>query len=426
METGGPGSFPAGELAARHGAGAARPARDAAGLPLARDLVTAAGLAAGPMVALGLARFAYALLLPSMQAALHWSFATAALMNTANAAGYLAGALAAAPLARRLGPRQAFAGSLAVTSALLLASAATGNLAALLALRALAGLASAAAFIVGGALTARLGHGRPASRAALLLGVYYGGGGLGVVASGLVVPAILAGAGPGPGWRWGWAALAAMGALASAAALPALRRAPVLEPAGGTAGRLRLRPVSALAAAYCLYGAGYIAYMTFIIAYLKSGGAGTGEVTAFWTVLGLAAVAGAFAWGPLLSRLPDGRGVAVMVAVTGAGAALPLLTRTPTAAFASAAAFGGCFLAVVSAVTNAVRHAMAPAQWTAAIAVLTTAFALGQCAGPVLSGLLADTPAGVHAGLWLSVAVLAACALACLACRPRPAAGPGG
>ena len=37
---------------------------------------------------------------------------------------------------------------------------------------------------------------------------------------------------------------------------------------------------------------GYIAYMTFIVAYLKQAGAGTTQVSLFWTVLGLAAVAG--------------------------------------------------------------------------------------------------------------------------------------
>jgi len=39
--------------------------------------MVALGLAAGPVVALGFTRFAYALLLPAMRADLDWSFATA-------------------------------------------------------------------------------------------------------------------------------------------------------------------------------------------------------------------------------------------------------------------------------------------------------------------------------------------------------------
>lgn len=43
--------------------------------------------------------------------------------------------------------------------------------------------------------------------------------------------------------------------------------------------------------------AGYIAYITFIVAFLKAGGAGPGRVSVFWVVLGVAAVGAGFAWG---------------------------------------------------------------------------------------------------------------------------------
>ena len=60
----------------------------------AASLWTAAALALGAAVSLGLARFAYALVLPPMRADLGWSYTTAGAMNTLNAAGYLVGALA--------------------------------------------------------------------------------------------------------------------------------------------------------------------------------------------------------------------------------------------------------------------------------------------------------------------------------------------
>ena len=56
-----------------------------------------------PTVGLGIGRFAYSLVLPDMRDSLHWSYATAGFMNTVNAAGYLAGALAAASFVRRYG-----------------------------------------------------------------------------------------------------------------------------------------------------------------------------------------------------------------------------------------------------------------------------------------------------------------------------------
>ena len=55
--------------------------------------LTAIALALGSAIALGLARFSYGLLLPIMREDLVWSYLVAGTMNTANALGYLIGAL---------------------------------------------------------------------------------------------------------------------------------------------------------------------------------------------------------------------------------------------------------------------------------------------------------------------------------------------
>ena len=131
----------------------------AARLPSA--FVVAASLALGAAVSLGLARFSYALLLPPMRADLGWSYFTAGAMNTLNAVGYLIGALLAPRwLARHDARRVLLAGG--VGSGLILAAhgAVLGE-APLFALRLLAGVASAATFVSGGLLAARLGPPRP-------------------------------------------------------------------------------------------------------------------------------------------------------------------------------------------------------------------------------------------------------------------------
>ena len=73
-------------------------------------LVVAAALALGTAISLGLARFAYALLLPPMRADLGWSYLTAGAMNTVNAIGYLAGALVAPLFLRHVDARTVFLG----------------------------------------------------------------------------------------------------------------------------------------------------------------------------------------------------------------------------------------------------------------------------------------------------------------------------
>ena len=76
-------------------------------------LARAGALALGAALSLGLARFAYALLLPAMRADLGWSYFTAGAMNTVNAAGYLLGALLLPRWMARGGARQVVPGSTA-------------------------------------------------------------------------------------------------------------------------------------------------------------------------------------------------------------------------------------------------------------------------------------------------------------------------
>ena len=171
-------------------------------------LLLALGLAAGPLVALGLARFAYALLLPAMRDDLGWSYAEAGALNTTNAAGYLVGALLAAPLARVVGSRRSFLLGTSITTVAIGLTAATSAFAALLTIRFVAGLAGALAFIIGAALVAEASHRGSRGRAALLLGIYFGGSGTGIVLAGLLVPWVLD-LTDGTGWRQGWLGLAA-------------------------------------------------------------------------------------------------------------------------------------------------------------------------------------------------------------------------
>jgi predicted MFS family arabinose efflux permease len=368
------------------------------------------GLAMGPAVALGLGRFAYALLLPPMRADLGWSFAQAGALNTANAAGYLVGAVVAAPVGRRMGDRRVFAISLVLTALAVGASGLTADFMALLALRVGAGFTGALAFVCGAGLASAAAMGGSKHRAPTLLGIYFAGAGMGVTASALAVPPLLGTV----GWRGGWLVLGALALGATAFGWLAVWRAP--EPSYPAAGNARAgaspRVMACMLMAYGLFGAGYIAYATFIIAYLRGAeGFTSGDVTRFWLIFGLSSIAAVFAWGRILGRLRGGWGLAATLGVLTGGTAAPLVWSTPAGAYLSAILFGGSFLAVLVAVASFARRAFKPHAVTGAIGMLTVVFGIGQCIGPVLSGALADGPNGLKAGLWLSVGILAIGAL---------------
>ncbi len=62
-----------------------------------RPWLVLAGLALGVTVTSGFARFAYGLMLPAMKSEMGWNYAQAGWLNTANALGYIAGAIWSCP-----------------------------------------------------------------------------------------------------------------------------------------------------------------------------------------------------------------------------------------------------------------------------------------------------------------------------------------
>lgn len=363
------------------------------------------GLAMGPAVALGLSRFAYALILPSMRTDLGWNFADAGTMNTVNATGYLIGALMAVPLSKRLGDKHVFGVSLLLTTIAVGMSGMSSDFSVLLMLRLAAGFTGALAFVSGAGLASAVSIGGPKSRAPTFLGIYFSGAGIGITASALTVPPLLG----AHGWRGGWLGVGLLSFVATVFGWLAMRRSPTPRDASSTPepGGWSLRFMSFKLLAYGLFGAGYITYMTFIIAYLQTDRGMTGiSITSFWSILGLSSVAAAFIWGPILCRLKGGWGMAATVCIVMLGTVVPLRWNGMAGAYLSAFLFGGSFLSVVTAVTSFARRAAKPHAWAAAIAALTIAFGLGQIIGPLLSGSLSDGPGGVRIGLCLSAGIL--------------------
>ncbi|KWF16779.1 YbfB/YjiJ family MFS transporter [Burkholderia pseudomultivorans] len=369
----------------------------------------AISLSLGSAIALGLARFSYALLLPPMKADLGWSFAQAGALNTANAAGYLIGALAFPLLSRRCTAGTLFAAGCALTACLMAACSLSSGMDTLLVQRLATGVGSALIFISGGVLAARLASASPRD-AGLLLGLYYGGTGWGIVASSLLVPATLAN--HIHGWQPAWFALALACALFAAAAVSAARRIerahPVqARPHGAAATAATASPARfALAlAGYGLFGVGYIGYMTFIVALLRGAGMSGTVVSAFYVMLGVATVGSARLWSGLLDRMRGGQALAVLNALLGVATLMPALVVHPVAAFASGVLFGATFLSAVASTTAFVRHNLPPDGWAKGISAFTTVFAFGQIAGPVAIGWVSDS-AGLARGLVYSALTL--------------------
>ena len=360
------------------------------------------GLAAGPLVAMGMARFAYALLLPAMRTDLQWTYTEAGAMNTANAVGYLAGALGSAWLVGLVRLRLLFLTGLVLTAASVLACAATSAFAALAALRFLGGFCGAVTFVTGAALVMHAGAHLSASRATLRLGIYVAGGGIGIAVSGLVLPPVLAGF----DWRTGWLALGIVSLVALVRAALATWIGDGARPTIANGVAWRRRPAAARGVR--LFGS--VCRVHDVHRRLLQ----PGSARCRRGVLDRAGLAGAASTprGPAARPVRGGRGLSL--AGHGAlGGAVPVVMPGPRA-IASGVLFGGAFLA-----TRGRGHGRGPPRDAAvrlgrAVGALTTVFALGQRVGPVLTGALSDQN-GVRAGLAVSAVLLAVGALVALA-----------
>ena len=385
----------------------------------------AVALSLAAAVSLGLARFSYALLLPPMRADLGWSYTTAGAMNTVNAAGYLVGALLTPGWLRRFGARQALLAGGFGSAVLLAAHGAVDSDGALYLLRALTGVTSAATFVSGGLLAAQLGAGAtpagaPRGRrlsAGLVLGIYYGGTGVGIVVSALLVPPMSSWPGLHP-WQGAWLGLGASALVATAftaRATRALRPAPAVH--AGSA-PFEARRFAASLAAYFLFGLGYIGYMTFIVTLLREQRLGEAAITGFYALLGVAVMGSSFIWARLLQRERGGAALSTLNGLLSVATVLPVLSAHPLAVFASGLLFGAVFLSVVASTTALVRHNLPAPAWPAGIAAFTVVFAAGQIVGPTLVGWIADGAAGLRGGLAGSAGVLLLGAL--IARRQKP------
>lgn len=359
-----------------------------------------------PAAANGFGRFAYGLLVPAMQHHLGWSSLTSGSLSAANSIGYLAGAMVADRVLTAAGERVAVLGPLAVATLAVFTCGATGNVVALLALRLVAGVAGAVAFIAGAAVLTRL----TSQRQTRALGLYFAGPGLGIAVSALLItPIAVTGH-----WRAGWLVDGALCAVCLLLIAPVLARLPLARPVRGGGPRpWQRRRVRALLVSYGLFGTGYITYMTFSVAYLRGNGSTPGQLVWFWFALGAVGIVIGLTLAAPLSRISGGGGTAVTVAMTALASGLLLVSGSRVAGLASAALFGS-FLSVSATVTAATRRSLPPTQWPPAIAGLTAAFGVGQCIGPIISGAVADSRYGLRAGLLTGTLLLAAgaaCAL---------------
>src|SRR6185369_3687717 len=133
----------------------------------------------------------------------------------------------------------------------------------------------------------------------------------------------------------------------------------VVEPAGGApSGRWPVAQLAPALSSYFLFGLGYIAYMTFAVAWMMSHGARAFAVALTWGTLGVATMLAPLMWRVPRTRWHASRVLAATGIVLAIGAAIPLLSTSLSAMVLSAAFFGSAMFTVPTGVTDLVKTSL--------------------------------------------------------------------
>lgn len=349
---------------------------------------------------MGIGRFVYTPILPTMIRALDWSKLDAGLVASANFLGYMIGAFSVGRPTFAANPRGWLLVALVASAATTAAMALSDNLLFLLGLRFVSGVASAFVIICASTLVlerlAATGRGG-------LSAIHFAGVGVGIVISAIIVSTLSE---AGADWRGLWLASGAAAAVTAVIAtflIPAARLAP--SAARLTAPQPARAALAGLAAAHGLFGFGYVITATFLVTMVRDTVAIRPLEPWIWVLVGMATIPSVPLWQRLGHRIGLLKAYAVACMVEAVGVAGSVEWSSPAGVALSAILLGGTFMGLTALGLMGARE-LAGSQPQRAIGLTTASFALGQMIGPTVAGILSE-----HTGSLRGPSLLAALAL---------------
>ncbi len=364
----------------------------------------------------GLARYAYAMLLPAMQSGLQLSYDQTGYIGTANFAGYLLSVLLVPPALRRIKPRTAITSGLLLISMALLSISYSNSFWMILPLYCLAGVGGGFANIPLMLLVSYWFHRSSRGKA---LGLALSGNGAGIVLAGFLIPRLNQSFGP-TGWRVSWLCLGLICLAVAVCAGVLLRNNPAemgLEPIGtadscsqqqliGKQGSGDAWLLARLGLIYLAFGATFMIYGTYLVTTMVRE-YGLSEATAgfYWSWVGLLSFFSGVLFGSISDRIGRKYGLFLVLVLQSCAYLLVGLRLGSGCLIASIILYGLVVFAIPTIMTAAVADYLGLARAAAAFATVTLFFAAGQTAGPAVAGLLARTTGSFSSAYLLAAAV---------------------
>lgn len=369
--------------------------------------------------ALGLARFSYTAVLPSMQAGLGMDNTQAGVLATSNLIGYLSLSVIGGALAARFGPRAVITAGLAVAGvSMLLTGLSNGFLWAAI-WRAATGVGSGASNVpVMGLLAAWFA----ARRRGLASGIAVAGSSFALILVGPLVPWLLAAYGEN-GWRVAWYLFGAATIVLSILAFSLLRNTPG-EMGLGRLGALNHEPSSNsvpglqwgrvyrspgvwhLGLVYIAFGFSYIIYMTFFTKSLISeGGYTPKDAGTLFMLLGWSSVISGLIWGAISDVIGRKRGLISVYLIQAVSFSMFALWPVDPGFTISAVLFGLTAWSIPAIMAATCGDVLGSRLAPASLGFITLFFGIGQAVGPSVAGRIADVSGSFYPAFLLAAGV---------------------
>ena len=381
---------------------------------------------------LGLGRFAFGMLLPSMSASLGLNYTQSGILGFANLIGYLVAVLLSPLILPRFGTRITGTTSLLLIAVSMLGMAFTTSFPLLCALYVLTGIGSGGVVLP---MMSVMSHWFFPSHRGLALGLVMAGPGFGIILSGFVVPKLL------PffsllSWQTGWLIFAIINIVVACLTFTLIRNHPddIMHTPFGRVPTLpvknkkklersNIKLLVHLGVIFAIYGATYMVYVTFIVTSMV-GSYQLSEATAggIWAWIGLLSVFSGMLFGWISDHIGRRLGLALAFFFLAIAYLLVGLTDWTLGLYLSIILFGLVVWSVPVIMAARAGDYFGPAAAASALAALTFAFSGGQALGPVAAGYLAELTGDFSISYMVSgIAAFVAIGLALLL-RPQKSA----
>ena len=360
---------------------------------------------------LGLARFAFGMVLPGIAAELALDYREQGMLGASYFLGYLVVVAIMPWLAPRTGLSRLCSCGLLVVSSGLCVMAFSTSFIVLSSSYFAVGLGSGMAFVAAMSLPSQWFFSSHRARSA---GVALAGAGIGILVSGMLVPHVEP-TGSMAAWRVIWSGFALANLLFALAALCLLRDSPAdlgLEPYGVRGpldtrlpeqSRAGIRSLNwslllRLGAIYAVFGAAGITYATFIVTAMIDGfGLTEAKAGALWSVVGALSIFSGAIFGYVSDRFGRRAGMVVVMLLQAIAYVLVASRLGISALYVSIALFGLTAWSMPSIIAAAAGDYLGVENAATGFAILTLIYAIGQVIGPGTAGYIAEYTGGFAA-----------------------------